>query len=186
MQPEDSAYPGRRPGCDLRPCMRCVVVDIGGGTCDFSLIAALEEKGELNFVREAVGDHLLLGGDNMDLAIARLIESKLGNVKLDPAQFGQLIQACRQAKEALLGPEPPPSFPVTIVGRGRAVVGGTLTASLTADEIRSTLFDGFFPQVAADADPVRPARSGLHEMGLPYEPVAAITRHLATFLKQHL
>src|SRR5262245_1431557 len=167
MQPEDSAYPGRRPGCDLRPCMRCVVVDVGGGTCDLSLIAALEEKGELNFVREAVGDHLLLGGDNMDLAVARLVESKLGGAKLDPAQFGQLIQACRQAKEALFSPEPPTSFPVTIVGRGRAVVGGTLTATLSTEEIRAILFDGFFPHVPHDAQPARRARSGPHEMGLP-------------------
>src|SRR5262245_36975392 len=167
MHTEDSANPGRQPGLDLRPGMRCVVVDVGGGTCDFSLIAALEEKGELNFVREAVGDHLLLGGDNMDLAVARLVESKLGNAKLDPAQFGQLIQACRQAKEALLGPEPPASYPVTIVGRGRAVVGGALTATLTADEIRTILFDGFFPHVPANAQPARRARSGPHEMGLP-------------------
>ena len=151
-----------------------------------SLIAAIEEKGELTFVREAVGDHLLLGGDNMDLAVARLVESKFGGAKLDAAQFGQLIQACRQAKESLLGPKPPASFPVTIVGRGRAVVGGTLTANLTGEEIRTILFDGFFPEVAADAEPSRSARAGLHEMGLPYEQDAAITRHLAAFLQRHL
>jgi hypothetical protein len=177
---------GVESGGELRPGMRCVVVDVGGGTCDLSLIAAIEEEGELTFVREAVGDHLLLGGDNMDLAVARLVESRFGGAKLDAAQFGQLIQSCRQAKESLLGPKPPASFPVTIVGRGRAVVGGTLTANLTGEEIRTILFDGFFPEVAADAEPSRSACAGLHEMGLPYEQDAAITRHLAAFLQRHL
>src|SRR5439155_2515075 len=115
MHTGDSANSRREPGREMAPGMRCVVVDVGGGTCDLSLIAAIEEKGELTFVREAVGDHLLLGGDNMDLAMAREVESKFGNAKLDAAQFGQLIQACRLAKEALLGPKPPASYPVTIV-----------------------------------------------------------------------
>src|SRR5207237_116359 len=115
----------------VKPGMRCLVVDVGGGTSDFSLIEAVEERGELGFVRQAVGDHLLLGGDNMDLALARAVEAKF-HAKLDAAQFGQLIQACRQAKETLLSPDPPASVPVTVMGRGRLVVGGTLSAQLTA------------------------------------------------------
>src|SRR4051812_32863292 len=136
----------------VKPGMRCLVVDVGGGTSDFSLIEAVEEKGELGFVRQAVGDHLLLGGDNMDLAIARAVEAKL-NARLDAAQFGQLVQACRAAKEVLLAPDPPASVPVTVMGRGRLVVGGALTATLTPAEVRSILFDGFFPDCPADAEP---------------------------------
>src|SRR5262245_33799590 len=101
----------------LKPGWRSLVVDVGGGTTDFSLIEAVEDKGELGFVRQAVGDHLLLGGDNMDLALARAVEAKLG-AKLDAAQYGQLIQACRQAKEALLAPDPPADYPVTVMGGG--------------------------------------------------------------------
>ncbi len=167
----------------VKPGMRCLVVDVGGGTSDFSLIEAVEEKGELGFVRQAVGDHLLLGGDNMDMALARAVETKL-HAKLDAAQFGQLVQACRTAKEALLAPDPPASVPVTVMGRGRLVVGGTLTAQLSPAEVRSILFDGFFPEAPADAEPQRAGRAGLHEMGLPYVHHPAVTRHLAAFLRR--
>ncbi len=170
----------------LKPGARCVVVDVGGGTTDFSLIEAVEEKGELSFVRQAVGDHLLLGGDNMDLALARFVETKLPAAgRLDAAQYGLLTQACRAAKEALLAPNGPASQPVTVVGRGRAVIGGTLHTTLTPDEVRRVLFDGFFPVVPVDATAQRGARTGLHEMGLPYVSDPAVTRHLATFLQQH-
>src|SRR5207244_579016 len=90
----------------LKPGAQCLVIDVGGGTSDFSLIQAVEQQGELGFVRQAVGDHLLLGGDNMDLALAKFVETKLPNAgRLDAAQYGMLTQACRQAKETLLGPE---------------------------------------------------------------------------------
>src|SRR5215218_8883775 len=116
----------------------------GCGTTDFSLIRAVEEKGELGFTRQAVGDHLLLGGDNMDLALAKFVETKLpGAGRLDAAQYGTLVQACRQAKETLLGPDPPPSYTVTVVARGKLVVGGTQHAPLTPDEVRRVVFDGF-------------------------------------------
>ncbi|HXG08935.1 MAG TPA: Hsp70 family protein, partial [Gemmataceae bacterium] len=170
----------------LKPGALCLVVDVGGGTSDFSLIQAVEQQGELGFVRLAVGDHLLLGGDNMDLALAKFVESRLpGAGRLDAAQYGLLTQACRQAKETLLGPEPPPSYTVTVMGRGRAVVGGALHTNLTAADVRQLLFDGFFPLVPRDAEPQRGARTGLHEMGLPYVSDPAITRHLAAFLKRH-
>jgi hypothetical protein len=168
----------------LKPGSRCVVIDVGGGTSDFSLIEAVEEKGELGFVRRAVGDHLLLGGDNMDLALAKFVETKLpGAGRLDAAQYGTLVQACREAKEALLGPGAPASHTVTVVARGKRVVGGTLHAPLTPDEVRRVIFDGFFPPVPADAEPQRGPRAGLHEMGLPYVSDPAVTRHLAAFLQ---
>lgn len=168
----------------LKPGMRCLVADVGGGTSDFSLIEAVEHQGELGFVRRAVGDHLLLGGDNMDLALAKSVEGKLaGAGRLDAVQYGLLTQACRAAKEALLSPNPPASHTVTVIGRGRAVIGGTLHAPLTPVDVRQVILDGFFPLVASDELPQRGARSGLHEMGLPYVSDPAITRHLASFLK---
>jgi hypothetical protein len=167
----------------LKPGTRCLVVDVGGGTSDFSLIEAIEQKGELGFVRQAVGDHLLLGGDNMDLALAKFVEGKLpGAGRLDAVQYGLLTQACRQAKETLLGPNTPEKLTVTVIGRGRAVIGGTLHAPLAPAEVRQVILDGFFPVVPADALPQRGARAGLHEMGLPYVSDPAITRHLAAFL----
>jgi hypothetical protein len=168
----------------LKPGSRCLVVDVGGGTTDFSLIEAVEQHGDLGFVRQAVGDHLLLGGDNMDLAMAKFVEGKLpGAGKLDAAQYGLLTQACRLAKETLLGPLPPVSHTVTVIGRGRAVIGGTLHTQVTPDDVRRVIFDGFFPVVGVDAEPQRGGRVGLHEMGLPYVSDPAITRHLAAFLK---
>ncbi|HKI31675.1 MAG TPA: Hsp70 family protein [Gemmataceae bacterium] len=170
----------------LRPGALCVVVDVGGGTSDFSLIQAVEQQGELAFVRQAVGDHLLLGGDNMDLALAKFVETKLpGAGRVDAAGYGMLTQACRLAKETLFAPNPPAHHTVTVVGRGRSVVGGTLHTQLTPADVRRLIFDGFFPQVPRDAEPIRGSRTGLHEMGLPYVNDPAITRHLAAFLKKH-
>ncbi|MCE9533569.1 MAG: hsp70 family protein [Planctomycetes bacterium] len=171
----------------MRPGMRCVVIDVGGGTSDFSLIRAAEDKGELTFIREAVGDHLLLGGDNMDLALAKLAEAKLPQAgRLDAAQFGMLVQACRQAKEQLLNPKGPPSVSVTVQGRGRSVVGGSLHTSITAEDVKQAILDGFYPSVARDSEPGRASRTGLQEMGLPYVGDPAVTRHLAAFLRKQL
>jgi hypothetical protein len=177
----------QKEAAQLKPGDHCLVIDVGGGTSDFSLIQAVEQQGMLGFVRQAVGDHLLLGGDNMDLALAKFVESKLPAAgKLDAAQYGLLTQACRQAKEALLVPSPSASYGVTVMGRGRQVVGGAQSASLTPDEVRRAILDGFFPPVLRESEPQRGARVGLHEMGLPYVSDPAITRHLAGFLKKHL
>ena len=165
--------------------MRCVVIDVGGGTSDLSLIRANEERGELSFQREAVGDHLLLGGDNMDLALAKSVEAKLSG-KLDAGQFGSLVQVSRSAKETLLGPKPPAEFPITIVGKGRSVIAGAVTANVTPNDVRTTLFDGFFPHTAYSTNPSTSSRVGLQEMGLPYVSDPAISKHLAAFLCQHL
>ena len=169
----------------LKAGMRCVVIDVGGGTSDFSLIRAGEDHGEMTFVRDAVGDHLLLGGDNMDLALAKAVEAKLSG-KLDPGQFGALVQACRAAKEALLAPKPPSEYAVTVVGKGRSVIAGSVSAAITPAVVRESLFDGFFPQVPFDAEPTRANRGGLQEMGLPYVGDPAVTKHLAAFLRQQL
>jgi len=170
----------------LRPGSHCLVVDVGGGTTDFSLIKAVEDKGELAFTREAVGDHLLLGGDNMDLALAKFVEAKLPQAgRLDATQYALLTQACRGAKEALLGPNPPASQTVTVIGRGRSVIGGTLHAPLTPADVKQVIFDGFFPLSKLDERPTKGAKGGLHEMGLPYVSDPAVTRHLAAFLAAH-
>lgn len=170
----------------VRPGLRCLVIDVGGGTADFSLIRAVEEQGEMAFVREAVGDHLLLGGDNMDLALAKMVEGRLkGAGRLDAAQYAMLTQACRNAKEILLQKNPPESMSVAVMGRGRQVIGGSFHASITPSDVRQTILAGFFPFVEKEAEPARGARSGLHEMGLPYVSDPAITRHLAAFLRQH-
>jgi molecular chaperone DnaK (HSP70) len=171
----------------MKPGMRCVVVDVGGGTSDFSLIRAAEDKGELNFIRESVGDHLLLGGDNMDMALAKFAETKLPQAgKLDAAQFGMLVQACRSAKEQLLGPKAPASVSVTIMGRGRSVIGGSLHTAITPDDVKNAIIEGFFPHTARDAEPLRAGRTGLQEMGLPYVADPAVTKHLASFLKRQI
>jgi hypothetical protein len=175
----------------LRPGMRCLVVDVGGGTTDFTLIRVEEEHGEAAFVREAVGDHLLLGGDNMDLALARWVEKQwephLPGGRLDSARFGALVQACRAAKEALLADPPPPQYPVTVMGRGRTVVGGSLSLALQPQQVRHFLFEGFFPHVPFQAEPQQgDDQLGLQEMGLPFVRDPGITRHLAAFLRRHL
>ncbi len=170
----------------LRPGSHCLVVDVGGGTTDFSLIKAVEDKGELAFTREAVGDHLLLGGDNMDLALAKFVESKLPQAgRLDATQYALLTQACRAAKEVLLGPNPPAQQTVTVTGRGRSVIGGTLHAPLTPADVKQVIFEGFFPLSNLEDRPTKGARGGLHEMGLPYVSDPAVTRHLAAFLAAH-
>ena len=129
--------------------MRCLVVDIGGGTSDFSLIRAGEENGELLFLRDAVGEHLLLGGDNMDLASGQDGRSETARRQGGRGpDSGGLVQACRNAKEAMLVPKPPEAFPVTVVGRGRSVVGGTLSIPITPADVNAALFEGFFPHVA--------------------------------------
>lgn len=170
----------------LKAGMTCLVIDIGGGTTDFSLIAAVEEQGELRFVRRAVGDHLLLGGDNMDLALARFVEAKIPAARLDAVQFSALVQACRRAKELLLGSDPPDSVPVTVVGRGRSVIGGTVSMSLNREDVQQVVTEGFFPIVHRHDGPRKSPRAGLHEMGLPYVDDPAVTRHLAQFLSRHM
>jgi molecular chaperone DnaK (HSP70) len=168
----------------VKPGDLILVVDIGGGTTDFTLISVAEESGELKLERVAVGDHILLGGDNMDLALARFAEQQLaakGN-KLDTIQFQALWQQCRSAKETLLADNEGQEATVTVLGRGSGLVKGSLRAKLGRNEVRSLLLDGFFPLVDATAKPQGARRSALAEVGLQYASDAAVTRHLAHFL----
>ncbi|MEO7732171.1 MAG: Hsp70 family protein [Kofleriaceae bacterium] len=166
---------------DLAPGDVVLVCDIGGGTSDFSLIEITSEGGALALERVAVGDHILLGGDNMDLALAALVGRDLGRT-LDPLQQRALVHACRRAKELLLGDAAPDAVPVSILGRGSKLIGGTIKAEVTRAQAEAMLIDGFFPKVAADARAERRRTGGLREMGLPYAHDPAITRHLAELL----
>jgi molecular chaperone DnaK (HSP70) len=160
-----------------------LVVDVGGGTTDLSLVRV---AGVDRVERVAVGPHLLLGGDNMDLALAHHVEPRLvAGGALDPGRFGQLVAGCRAAKETLLGDAPPDDAPVTVMSPGAQLVGGTRTARVTREEVERVVLEGFLPQVPADARPQR-ARGGLVAFGLPYERDVAITRHIAAFLARHL
>lgn len=163
-----------------------LVVDIGGGTTDFTLIAVTEKNGELALERVAVGEHILLGGDNIDLALARFTEAQLNakGTRLDSLQLHTLWQQCRAAKEKLLGDDSLTEEPVTILGKGTGLVGGTIRAKLQRADVDRILLDGFLPAVSSNDMPQRGRRAGLAEIGLPYAADAAITRHLARFLRQ--
>ncbi|HTB71657.1 MAG TPA: Hsp70 family protein [Polyangiaceae bacterium] len=168
----------------LRPGDVVLVVDVGGGTTDFSAIAAVEKDGALDLVRVAVGDHILLGGDNMDLALAHLVRQKLEaeGKAVDRWQQVSLVHACRVAKEQLLTDAAQSRAPIAIASRGSALLGGTLRSELTREEVTRTIVDGFFPTVAGDARPTTRARAALTQLGLPYASDPAATRHLAAFL----
>jgi Hsp70 protein len=164
-----------------------LVVDIGGGTTDLSLIAVTESDGQLQLERVAVGEHILLGGDNMDLALARFVEQELAEKgkRLDAFQLNALWQSCRVAKEKLLDEgEQAREQPVTILGKGTGVVGGTIKAKLRGVDAKRIVLDGFFPEVSSEEMPLRQRRTALHEIGLPYAADPAVTRHLARFLRQ--
>ncbi len=164
-----------------------LVVDIGGGTTDFSLIAVTAAEGELKLERVAVGEHILLGGDNVDLALARFLEQQLAarGARLDNIQLHTLWQQCRVAKEKLLQAEASESEqPVTILGKGTGLVGGTIRLKLRREDVDRILLDGFLPAAASNDMPQRARRTGLQELGLPYAADAAVTRHLARFLRQ--
>jgi hypothetical protein len=163
-----------------------LVIDVGGGTTDLSLIAVTEREGSLELNRVAVGDHILLGGDNMDLALAHVVRTKLAREgkTLDLWQLQALAHGCRTAKEAMLADSSVESVPIVVPSRGSKLIGGTLRTELTNDEVKETLVEGFFPQVEATAHPAARARTALTKLGLPYAQDAAITRHLAAFLSR--
>jgi len=164
-----------------------LVVDIGGGTTDFTLIAVTESQGELALTRIAVGEHILLGGDNIDLALAGVVAQRLAEkgARIDSRQHLALWANCRVAKEKLLEPDSKAKEqPVTILGRGAGLVGGTIKASLKREDIERVLGAGFLPTVSSSDLPVAQRRVGLQELGLPYAADPAITRHMARFLRQ--
>jgi len=165
---------------------RVLVCDVGGGTTDLTLIEVRRSSaGELELERIAVGRHLLLGGDNIDLALAQLCEQKLLNgERLDALRFSRLLLACRVAKEALLGREAPESAPIRLASLGSSLVGGTLATELLRGEVETLVFDGFLPLVAR-GEALPKARAGLLAFGLPYERDPAISRHIVQFLERH-
>jgi len=161
-----------------------LVIDLGGGTADFSLIAVTERDGSLDLVRVAVGDHILLGGDNMDLALAHVAKKKLEEAgkAIDRMQMVSLTFAARSAKERLLADPSLERAPIALPSRGSQLLGSALRTEVTQDEVSRFLIDGFFPEVARDARPAQRARGALTQLGLPYAQDAAVTRHLAAFL----
>jgi molecular chaperone DnaK (HSP70) len=163
-----------------------LVSDVGGGTTDFTLIEVGEDGGNLSLTRLAVGDHLLLGGDNMDLTLAYYVAQILAKngTKLDGNQMTQLTYACRNAKEQLLADAKLATAPVTVLGKGRSLVGGTIKYDLSRADVEKVLVDGFFPDCPRDAEPSKAAAAGLQELGLPYVADAGITKHLAQFLQR--
>ncbi|RLA24541.1 MAG: Hsp70 family protein [Gammaproteobacteria bacterium] len=166
-----------------------LVIDVGGGTTDLSLIAVTEEQGNLGLTRIAVGDHILLGGDNMDLALAYTLKAKLekdGGKRLEGWQVQSLTHACRAAKETILSDDEADNIPIVVPSRGSSLIGGTLRTELSRDEVNTVLLQGFLPEVASSEQPVSSARSGLRTAGLPYAQDAGITRHLAGFLTRQL
>ena len=167
-----------------------LVCDVGGGTTDFSLMKVELADGEPRISRIGVGNHLILGGDNMDLALAHLVETRMvasnpePGARLSAARLSQLMERCRAAKEQLLAADAPERASVTLLGAGARLVGASRSVELTRAEVERLVVDGFFPLVGAD-EPAQRGRGGIVEFGLPYASDAAITRHLASFLQQH-
>jgi len=163
-----------------------LVVDVGGGTTDLSLIAVLEQGGNLQLQRVAVGEHILLGGDNMDLALAYGVARKLAaeGRQLDAWQTRALAHGCRAAKEQLLADEALQAVPVVVPSRGSKLIGGSIRTEVTRAEVLALLVEGFFPPVAVSDKPQTRARAALTQLGLPYAQDAAVTRHLAAFLSR--
>ena len=166
---------------------KLLVCDVGGGTTDLTLVAVAEEAGELVLQRMAVGNHLLVGGDNMDLALAHRMAGLFAEqgVKLDPWQSVALWHSCRTAKEALLTPDGPERHSISVLGRGSRLIGGTVSVEVERQVVGELLVDGFFPRCELTARPARRRASGFQEIGLPFESDTAVTRHLAAFLQAH-
>ena len=179
-------------GAQLSDARLVLVADVGGGTTDFSLVKVEARDGEPSLTRIGVGNHLILGGDNMDLALAHLVEARMANhagedatrTRLSSARLAQLTERCRAAKEQLLADDAPDHITVTLLGAGSRLIGASRKADLRREDIERIVLDGFFPLNATQEDAKR-ARAGIVEFGLPYASDPAITRHLAGFLRQH-
>jgi molecular chaperone DnaK (HSP70) len=172
-------------GSELAETRLVLICDVGGGTTDLTLIKVHFEDGEPQLTRIGVGNHLMLGGDNMDLALARLVEPRIAaqQTRLSATSLAQLVERCRAAKEQLLGPQAPDSVAITLLGAGARLVGGARTAEVSRQEIEQIVVEGFFPSVAPDERPRR-SRGAIVEFGLPYATDPAITRHIAEFLNR--
>jgi hypothetical protein len=165
-----------------------LVCDVGGGTTDFSLIRVVEEAGSLALERIAVGNHLLVGGDNMDLALAHSVAHRLAaeGTRLDSWQMRAVWHSCRKVKETLLSDEQLDRCHLTVLGRGSSLIGSTFKTFVSQAEARRVILDGFFPTCGRDARPSTPPSAGIRELGLTYEADPAITHHLAHFIDRQL
>ena len=163
-----------------------LVCDVGGGTTDLTLISVEEDAGNLELNRVAVGNHLLVGGDNMDLATAHVVAEKFAEkgTKLNPWQSVSLWHSCRKAKETLMSPSGPETHSISVLGRGSKLIGNTVTTEVNKNEIASMLLDGFFPVCSLNDRPQTQPASGFQEIGLPFESDPGITRHIADFLQR--
>jgi hypothetical protein len=164
-----------------------LVCDLGGGTSDFSLIRVSESSGSLELERIAVGHHILIGGDNMDLALAYAVAKQMTATgkKLDSWQMRALWHTCRSAKEKVLESSGTETIPISVLGRGSGLIGGSLRMELTRDIVEQVLVEGFFPFCEPEARPAAVPRAGIRETGLAYEADPAVTRHLAQFLSRN-
>ena len=164
-----------------------LVCDVGGGTSDLTMVGLSDEQGELQLRRIAVGNHLLVGGDNMDLALAHRAAELFAEkgLKLDAWQSISLWHASRQAKESLLAGNAPPTHPITILGRGSRLIGGTVTVDMEREVVEQLLIEGFFPHCQLTDSPARRRSSGFQDVGLPFETDTGITRHVASFVRAH-
>ena len=168
-----------------------LVADVGGGTTDFTLVKVALQDGQPQLTRIGVGNHLILGGDNMDLALAHLAEQRLAEAtpgaapqRLSAARLAQLKERCRAAKETLLAENAPPQVNVTLLGAGARLVGGSRSVTLTRADVEQVVLDGFFPRNETQ-QPAQHKRAGIVAFALPYASDPAVTRHLASFLRQH-
>ncbi len=164
-----------------------LVCDVGGGTTDLTLIKVKHRQDGPHLERVGIGDHLMLGGDNMDLTLAHVVEQRLlaSGAQLGAASLSQLMQQCRTAKERLLNPDAPAAAKVTLLGKGAKLIGGARSTELSRDDVQAMVLDGFFPSVGPYEHPQK-RRSAVVEFGLPYVADPAVTRHVAAFLANHV
>ncbi len=172
----------------MKPGDTLLVVDVGGGTTDLTLVGVGEDDGDFVLRRHAVGNHLLVGGDNMDLALAYQASEKFREQghDLDPWQSTSLWHACREAKERLMADDGPEEHSISVLGRGSSLIGGTITIEMSKTQAAETLVEGFFPMCGAGERPQMNVQSGFQDIGLPYESDPAITKQVASFLADHL
>ncbi|ABM03063.1 chaperone DnaK-related protein [Psychromonas ingrahamii 37] len=184
------ARQGARVQRELAKIKLLMVCDVGGGTTDLSLIKVAQGKdNSLALTRIGVGNHLMLGGDNVDLALAHIAEGLINggtsaNKKLSAANLSQLIQQTRKAKELLMGDDAPGSARVTVLGSGAKLIGGAKSCELTKQAVRDIALDGFFPNISFDQRPLK-RRSAVVEFGLPYAADPAVSKHVAEFIADH-
>ncbi|MBF0437006.1 MAG: Hsp70 family protein [Magnetococcales bacterium] len=179
---------GKEWRSQVRPGDCILVADVGGGTADFSLIAVAEQGGELMLERISVGEHLLLGGDNMDLALTYALSGKLEaqGKSLDGWQFLALMHAASKAKVRLFEEEDLEDIPLAIPSRGASLFAKSMTVKLDRALLTEVIVEGFFPKVKVTDLPVEDAKGGLHEFGLPYASDPVISKQLARFLTRSL